>query len=207
MKLYLSSYKIPNVDKFVRFIGLPKKEINLAVVYNAKDHLPAELRKQKFGEFSAVMNKDGLAFFEVDLRNYRNEPDRLKKELQKANVIWVNGGNTFQLRYAMAESGFDTMIRELLSSGIIYAGDSAGAIVAGPTLEGFGSIDDQNAAPKVTIEGLGLTELIVLPHWGDPEYDSGLRGIEKQYKESPYTTVRLENHQAVFITEAGYNIK
>src|SRR5919106_402110 len=46
------------------------------------------------------------------------------------DVLWVRGGNTFTLRHAMRESGFDDLVvAGLRADGFVYAGYSAGPCV------------------------------------------------------------------------------
>ncbi len=178
----------------------------MAIIYNAKDHHPAEIRRRKYLELKEFLNKNELNFFDVDLRNYFKNHEGLRPALEKANVIWVNGGNTFRLRYAMAESGFDQIIKSLIEKGITYAGDSAGSIVAGPTLEGFENADDPKQAPEVITDGLALTDIIVLPHWDDPVFKSALKQLQKRYKDDKSLTIPLRNDQAIFVTDSEYKI-
>lgn len=64
----------------------------------------------------------------------KNE-DGLFELLKNKDLIYVQGGNTFYLLKCIRESGFDKVIKKLLHKGIIYAGASAGAYVACPTIE------------------------------------------------------------------------
>ena len=81
------------------------------------------------------------------------------------------GGNSFVLRRAMKQSGFDTVIREMLATdAIAYGGYAAGAVVAGPSLRGLELMDDPFELPDGYDEpliwsGLGLTPFAIVPHY------------------------------------------
>ena len=81
------------------------------------------------------------------------------------------GGNSFVLRRAMKQSGFDSIIRERLAADTIaYGGYAAGAVVAGPTLRGLELMDDPFELPDLYDEqliwtGLGLTPFAIVPHF------------------------------------------
>ena len=63
------------------------------------------------------------------------------------------------------------MIRELVEQGTVYAGWSAGAGMASPTLRYFDLLDDTSEAPEVIWEGLGLTDVVV----GDESLSGALK--------------------------------
>jgi len=68
----------------------------------------------------------------VDLRNWRNKREALREKLASKDVIWLGGGNTYYLRWILKETGADDIIINLVQQGKVYAGWSAGAMVAGP---------------------------------------------------------------------------
>ena len=57
------------------------------------------------------------------------------RAVAEADVIAVSGGNPFHLLAAAHRTGFEHAAREALATGSVYVGYSAGAILAGPTLE------------------------------------------------------------------------
>ncbi len=57
-------------------------------------------------------------------------------------MIWVMGGNTYCLRYEAQRSGLEAVIRDLLENGMVYGGDSAGALLAGTSIAGIESADN-----------------------------------------------------------------
>jgi dipeptidase E len=71
----------------------------------------------------------------------------------------------------MRTSGFDRVIRDLLAAdAIAYGGYAAGAVVAGPSLQGLELMDDPWEVPDgyddpLVWSGLGLTPFVVVPHF------------------------------------------
>ena len=51
------------------------------------------------------------------------------------HVVYVEGGNAWYLRHHMRISGFDQILRSLCDRGALYLGVSAGAIVAGASVQ------------------------------------------------------------------------
>lgn len=83
-------------------------------------------------------------------------------EVQAADVLLVNGGDTIYLDRWMRESG----LAELLPSlDLVYVGLSAGSLVMAP------SVDDAFAAwtPPAGGEGLGFVDFVIFPHLDHPD--------------------------------------
>jgi dipeptidase E len=113
----------------------------------------------------------GLAAEPVDLRAHFGDARSLEARLSGFSLVWVMGGNSFVLRRAMKQSGFDRVIRDLLErDAIAYGGYAAGAVVAGPSLRGIELMDDPFEVPEGYDEpliwtGLGLTPFTIVPHF------------------------------------------
>ncbi len=195
MKLYLSSYRVPTPDDFVELIGKPAGTIRLAMIPNAKDAYVERIWTMKNNDVVRFFASIGITDVTiVDLRDY-SDGLQLKDYLAEYDVIWANGGNTFLLRYAMRVSGFDTIITDLLASGIVYGGESAGLLVAGPTLHGSEVADEAEFAPEIVWDGLGLVTDMIWPHADEAMYADALRGMRQLYPGM----LELKNSQAVVI--------
>ncbi len=195
MKLYLSSYRIPDVETFLRFINKPKDKIKLGLILNAKDDKPDKERLEKSKELILYF-KDIVSYVEeIDLRNFYKNNNELESTLKRFDVLWFNGGNTFMLRYSLKESGLDGMIKALLEEGIVVGGDSAGAIVLGPTLKYFDSADDPSVAPIQIYEGLNMIDTSIIPHWESEKYQSILTKIEESLSYDGYKTRTITDEQ------------
>lgn len=182
MNLYLSSYMLgDHRDHLLSISGGAGSKV--AIITNALDAMPLDIRpghiKTKY---------DPLAYFSqnqfnpslVDLRLYFGRPTDLGAMLGQYSVIWALGGNSFLLRRAMRDSGFDMIIGELLERGIIYGGWSAGACVAGDRMDAVAIMDEPDAtAPGyVTTDplraGMGLVPFTVIPHYDSDHFEAPL---------------------------------
>ena len=56
-------------------------------------------------------------------------------KLQVNDFIYVTGGNTFFLLQELKKAGADKLIKEQISAGKIYIGESAGAMILSPNIE------------------------------------------------------------------------
>ena len=171
MRLYLSSERLgERAGALLAMITGPK----VAIIANGYDGASATARDiyrtevyDPVAEFKAL----GLEPHEVDLRAHFDDAASLRRRLAGFDLVWVMGGNSFVLRRAMKQSGFDTVIREMLATdAIAYGGYAAGAVVAGPTLRGLELMDDPFELPEGYDEpliwsGLGLTPFAIVPHY------------------------------------------
>lgn len=164
MKLYLSSYRIPLPQELCKLVGKPAGEIKLAILPNAKDYYAPRAKNYKLNEIIAYQTDKGFTHSEVvDLQIFHNSK-KLFDTLKVYDVVWAVGGNTFCLRQEMKRSGFDDIILNLLDIGVVYGGDSAGAVAVGTSLRGIESVDIPDFTEEVIYEGLGLIPHVVIPH-------------------------------------------
>ncbi len=195
MKLYLSSYRIPTPDDLAKLLGKPLRSTSVALIPNAKDYYSGRAREFKVGDLVNYMELLGLKVEIVDLRDY-NDAISLKKKLAGYDLIWAMGGNTYMLRYEMHRSGFEKIIGELLDTGVVYGGDSAGALVAGSSIAGVESADEPEFAEELIKDGLGLVPFAILPHVDNPEFVEVLP-IFKSVHQGKNEVIELKDSQAV----------
>lgn len=94
--------------------------------------------------------------------------DEIERALDAAGVIAVSGGDPFYLLASARRSGFEVAVRAAVSRGVVYLGLSAGAMIAGPSLEPL-RLSSPFAAPDgLDLTAMGLTDVLVLPHHNAP---------------------------------------
>ena len=172
MRMYLSSFRLG--DHPERLVALLDQPGPAAVVANAIDDAPDDVRREGVELELDALRALGIDGHELDLRDYFGAPDRLAAELARRRLVWVRGGNTFMLRHALAESGADSLLTDLLArDALVYGGYSAGVCVLAPSLRGLDLVD----APEAVVErygvpprwdGLGVLEYALVPHVDSP---------------------------------------
>jgi dipeptidase E len=205
MKLYLSSYNLgDNPEKLVELVS-PNKRV--AVITNASDLKTVEERKDKVKEEFDHLIEIGLLPEELDLRKYFGKQKKLEKKLNEFKTVWVKGGNTFVLRRAMSQSGFDKLIEEKINdSDFVYAGYSAGSCVVTPTLKGLEIVDDPIEVPKgynseIIWEGLGFVDYSIAPHYKSNHPESAMVDETVKYfveHKMPHKT--LSDGEVIIVT-------
>jgi dipeptidase E len=196
MKLYLSSYRVPTPKDLAKLLSKPLKDVTVALIPNAKDYYSQRARDVKVNDLADYMRKLGLMVDIVDLREYDSAAS-LKKKLAKYNLIWAMGGNTYILRYEMRRSGFEKVIRELLEAGMVYGGDSAGALVVGLSIAGVESADEPEFAEELIKDGLQLVPFVILPHVDNPEFADVLPIFRSLHKGKK--VIELKDSQAIIV--------
>jgi dipeptidase E len=192
MKLYLSSIRIPAPEDLSTLFGKSLSDTSVGLIPNAEDYYAKRPRDFVVNDLVGYMQRLGLKVDIIDLRDY-DSPEELKNKLTDYDLIWAMGGNTYMLRYEMQRSGFDEIIRELLDKGVVYGGDSAGALVAGSSTAGVESADEPAFAEEVIKDGLNLVPFVVMPHVDNPEFADVMPVVRKLHKNM----IELKDSQAV----------
>lgn len=141
------------------------------VINNAVDYRTGEERAERAEREVTQLSAMGIAADLLDLKDYIHDKENLEKRLRAVDLIWARGGNAFLLRRVMKQSGFDTLLLQLLSEdALVYGGYSAGICVLGPSLHGLQLCDDENVVPPgyerpIVWDGLNLLDYTPVPHY------------------------------------------
>jgi dipeptidase E len=196
MKLYLSSYFLgTEPEQFARLFGENK---HVAIIMNAADSSDPAKRPSYLQKGIAALAEISLQGEELDLRDYFSNHEALAPRLKHYGGVWVMGGNTFILRRAMRQSGFDQIAPALVQSEqLVYGGFSAGAVVAAKTLKGIELVDDpkqlpEGYDPEIIWDGLGFYEKSIAPHYKSNHPESPAIDKVVEYFDNhamPYTAL------------------
>jgi dipeptidase E len=187
MRLYLSSYKLGH--RYDRFMDMVPRSMRIGLVVNAKDHLDAPARRAKVTEASDMLTRSlGGQVSEIDLRDYSYNTRNLRRTLSHVDALWVHGGDVFVLREALAKSGGDALIRELITRDeLVYGGESAAGCVLGTDLRAFAS--SRTGVSRAYLEGrpghtrgLGVLAYTFIPHVRDHVGLGGDRDVRDAVK-------------------------
>lgn len=208
MKLYLSSYYLGDKPELLHDIVPIGGKI--AIIPNAGDYRKNSAASDEWvGEQAQQFRNLGYDAEKLDLRSYFNEDhSSLRDKLSDYAMVWLTGGNSFLLRKAMAQSGFDKIITDLvMQDTIVYGGFSAGACVATPTLKGINKCDDPNIQvdrynPEIIWEGLNFVPYSIVPHFVSDHSESNQMDEvinELQKNSLPYRT--LHDGEIIIVDE------
>lgn len=129
-----------------------------------------------------------------------------RHELEQADCVYVASGETFRLLHALKSTGADQLLADAVRNGKLYAGSSAGAIIAGPSIEPATVMDDPSTVPGLAnYTGLNLTEYVVVPHaqgtTGPYSIDIISRTVQEYGRE--WNLLLLRDGQALVVDERG----
>ncbi len=169
MKLFLASLGITDklAPSFLGLLGGGRHSRTIPrgyIIENASDYKGKD-GQLELRQYYIILKQHGLDYEFLDLKKYKNKTDELKAKLDSADFIYISGGNTFYLYYWVIESGLHEIIKDQIENGLIYAGSSAGSVIAGPTLKYFDIVDNIEISPepnKIKWEGELLVGVPIL---------------------------------------------
>jgi dipeptidase E len=196
MRLFLSSYRAGRYEsQLVRLLG---EGARLAVITNAKDDKADEERLESVRD--VLMFLEGLGFIatELDLRTYFKVSPSWPAYFGDYEAVWLAGGNTFVLRRALDAAGLTAPLTELVRQGRLgYGGESAGAIMATPSLTGVQYGDDPDILPvgytaPTPWAGLGIIDTHLVPHFSSNWDGAAEMVVALEAEGKPYRTMTDE---------------
>lgn len=204
MKLLLTSNGITNElkDVFKSLLTKDPSEISVAFIITAALGEPDD--PSWVEEYRDQLKNFGITHFEdLDLKGKTKE--ELENILKDKDLIFVNGGNTYYLLKYVRESGFDSLLPELLNQGKLYIGVSAGSMIIGSNIESakwnYG-IPDVNNVELSDTTGLQIVPFAICPHVKPEEVSI----IESHAKEVSYPIWTLNDNQAVSVEDNTFKI-
>ena len=164
----VDSYTRINGEKIVKEIGDTNKFVTQIKKYlkDNKSILFIASSKNDFEKIDIYSNLlfkslklSGIAFKEYNVLDGRTT-DRAKEFVDKANLIFLSGGNTFLQSEFFKEINLKALLENY--NGIVV-GQSAGSINMAKDV--FNSPEQSENSDPIYFEGLGLTKMNIEPHW------------------------------------------
>lgn len=166
----LTSIGLSSATVMNRFVELKRKN-NLrtcGLIFNA-----ARGASDKYVALATQQLKSqGIAVSVVDIRD---------KHFGKYDIIYIAGGNTFQLLDHIHQGIGIDKLRDALSESQLVIGVSAGAIILTPTITVASEIQpDKNTVGISDFRALHLIKYEILPHYSHKLHDESI-GYQKRY--------------------------
>lgn len=167
MKYILTSNSYQVTDQWIK--ELDKKPQGMRAVFidtAANVYNKAEAEWLKADRNSLV--KAGFEVEDYDLEGKSRE--NLIEDLEKFDLLFVSGGNTFYLLEKANESGFTQLIKENYFADKVYVGSSAGSVFLSDNIEVIKFLDNPDQTKLDNFDAAGILNFTVFPHWGSPKF-------------------------------------
>jgi len=190
MKLLLTSSGFDNPSIFNKFIDLVGKPANkIKIIY-----IPTAANGEDDSSWIADAKKEIIkqGILKQNLMDFDLDKNPNYDLLNKADSIFVEGGNTFYLAKRFREEEFIPKIKRLLNKGVVYVGVSAGSVLAGKYID-IASPFDENKVGLNNFNGMNFTDKIISPHFNTKEKSI----IEDYEKRRSNKVLRLNDGQAL----------
>lgn len=135
--------------------------------------VPFALRNEE-GYAQRARERLGRMGYEVESLHQATDA---RRAVEKAEAIFIGGGNTFRLLKTLYDLDVLDVIRDRVMTGMPYMGSSAGSNVAGPTI---GTTNDMPIVQPPSFDSLGLVSFQINPHYVDPDPDSQHMGETRE---------------------------
>ena len=149
-------------------LGVIKRVLFIPFALHDRDAYAAQARK-RFEEMGYALDSIHEA---RDAKSAGNKVD-------KAEAIFIGGGNNFRLLDGLYQSNLLAPIRRRVKEGMLYMGSSAGAVVAAPTIK---TTNDMPIVQPPSFNSLGLISFQINAHYLDPDPNSTHMGETREVR-------------------------
>lgn len=184
--------------QFLKLIDREVSRLKATIITTASP----QKETNKFAQKAKADFKE-MGFQNIDLIDL--EFDNPETLLQR-DVIYINGGNPFNLLFHIKKSGSGEILRKLSSQNVVIVGVSAGAILLGPNIKIVHFFTPQlNTLNIKDFSALGFTDKYVFPHYDREDLfkDDTSKTIEDRIKEfeefENCEVIRMADDQSVSI--------
>ena len=193
MKLFLTSYLAGTKELVQNFLTQNDIQEILFIPTAAN----VEEYRGYVDEGIAALKENG---YNVTILDVATTPhNKSVQTIKNSGCLCISGGNTFYLLQELKRNGLLDLIKQKVQDGMLYIGESAGAIIACPDISYNQIMDDKTVATELTnYSGMGLVDYYVLPHNGEFPFVETTAQTIKIYSEK-INLIPLNNSQAVIV--------
>lgn len=201
-RLFLAS----SVDVVASDIAAHLQKTGLKLVFITTPAEGEEGEKQWLADDRSALVRAGFGVCDYTVTGKTRE--MVENDLAGFDVICVSGGNTFYALEKIQQSGCTEVIHDCVEYGTIYIGSSAGSVLAGPDIYPTYYLDAIEKAPNLKgYSGLGLTDVVVFPHWGSDHFKELYLNKRLEHAYTPkHKIILLTDNQYLNVTDETYRV-
>jgi dipeptidase E len=217
MKLFLTSNGFINSPLEKDFLELTENKdiLRVAIIPTASDKIewvPENKGSKKYIakliEEAEVSDDEMFKYFnqkgyKVDIVDLKGDKDKIKNRLEQVDIIFVSTGDVNYLLDWVKISELNIYLKDLLESGVLYIGASAGSMIVQPDI-GLTWWEPNSPVDKI---GLGIVDFITVVHQKEDDERSNKENLikRKKYMQSlgdyPWTIYFLKDGQAIKVND------
>ncbi|MDR2191684.1 MAG: Type 1 glutamine amidotransferase-like domain-containing protein [Endomicrobium sp.] len=195
--LFLTSYFSGAANLLPKFAGgLSQKKVCFIPTASIVEKITFYVDADKKALF-----KLGLEVNELEISNAGSK--EIKDKIANADIVFVEGGNTFFLLQELKRTKTDELILEHIKKSKLYIGASAGAMVVCPNIEYVKYMDNPGKAPKLNgnFSALNIVDFYIVAHYGEFPFKKASQKIIADYSEK--IDLRLINNKQAIAVKGG----
>ena len=124
--------------------------------------------------------------------------EHIKEKIDKADVIYVGGGNTAYMLEEWKKSGLDRLLIDAYERGVVLCGLSAGAICwFKKALSDYKIMDGVETTDYAVLDGLGVLDGMCCPHYNEESRKIGYDKVKDEYPDC----LCIEDDTAVYFED------
>ena len=155
-------------------------------------------------DYRGYIDEALLAFedlgFQVELLDISAcDRETAQAKIFQSKLLYISGGNTFYLLQELKKKQLLSLIKEQIADGMVYVGESAGAIITAKDIDYNKLMDDKSVAAELNDTGaLNEVDFYVLPHVGEEPFVESTQATLDTYSDQ-LNLLSLNNCQAVLV--------
>lgn len=129
----------------------------------------------------------------------------IKDKIEKANIIYVGGGNTLRLMQKLRKYNIDKLIKKAAQKNVVLCGVSAGAICWCNCGNSDSRKFTSNSTQLIKVKGLGLLNVLMCPHYDVEQHRQP--DLKRMMRTTKCVAIALDNCSALQIVDNNYSVQ
>lgn len=137
--------------------------------------------------------------YQIEILDIANtDKETAVNKLEQTDLVYISGGNTFYLLQELQNKNLIDILKRRIEEGMVYIGESAGAILAAKSITYSELMDNREHASHLQSDnGLDIVDFYIVPHYQNYPFVQASEQIIQHYAH--LNLLPLSNQEAVII--------